>query len=379
MKKRYFFSIIFTLFFCGPIKDIERPSLLWTLLLGSQTQRVGIISSDLGSAGRFSVMTEDGLSVPSIYTNIHSDAHARYQDGKVYIINRLNRDNIQVLDPNLGYTTVSEFSVGSQSNPYDFVKVNDSKAYVSLYGKSKLLVVNPELGTITGEIDLTSYADSDQIPEMSSMVLHENRVYLAIQRLNRNNNQQIYPPTDYSSLLEFDTLTDTVVNEYKMQSTNPLFLKKIEIFGEYHIVVNTPAYIGFNFRIDGGIEAFSLRTKTFREGFVYSEETAQGDILDFVIKNDTVGYANVEYQDFSTSIQKFNPTTGEKLSELAYYPSQNGYASGMLITPSGYLYLGDASISNPGIMVYNTNQSDTKVTPTPVEIGLRPVQLIHIP
>ncbi|MEM7184978.1 MAG: hypothetical protein AAF518_29055 [Spirochaetota bacterium] len=377
--KKIFFLLIFALSYCDPSKDIQRPPFLLTLLLGSQTERVGVISSDLGSAGRFSIMTEDGISVPSIYTNIHSDASARYQDGRVYIINRLNRDNIQVLDPNVGYTTVLEFAVGTKTNPHDFIKISSDKAYVSLYGQSKLLVVNPEIGIITGEIDLTAYADSDQIPEMSSMLLHENRVYLALQRLNRNDPQFIWPPTDYSLLLEFDTVTDTVISEYKFQSTNPFFLKKVEIFGDFHIVVNTPAYLGFNFRIDGGIEAFNLRTKTFRDGFIYSEVAAQGDILDFVIKDDTVGYANVSYQDFSTSIQKFNPSTGEKLSELAFYPSQNGYVSGMLITPSGYLYLGDASFTNSGIMIYDTNRGDTKVTPTPIEIGLRPLHLIYIP
>ena len=370
---------IISITFCGPVKDIERPSLLLTFLLGSQTQRIGVVSSDLGSSGRFGVMTEDGLSVPSIYSNIYSDAIARYQDGKVYIINRLGRDNIQVLDPHIGYSTVMEFSVGTKSNPQDFIKISNSKAYVSLYNKDQLLVVNPELGTFTGEIDLNSYTDSDGYPEAGQMVLHENRVYLAIQRLNRSNTQQNWPPADYSLLLEIDTVTDKVANEYKLQSTNPIFLKKVEIFGESHIVVNTPGYLGFNFKIDGGIEAFNLRTKALREGFIYSETTAGGDILDFVIKDDTVGYANVEYQDFSTSIQKFNPTTGEKLSELANFSSKNGYVSGMLLAPNGYLYLGDATFSNPGVMIYNTNQGDTKITPTPVSVGLRPIQLIYIP
>ncbi|MCB1189419.1 MAG: hypothetical protein H7A23_01915 [Leptospiraceae bacterium] len=378
MRKFYLLFII-SITFCGPVKDIERPSLLLTFLLGSQTQRIGVVSSDLGSSGRFGVMTEDGLSVPSIYSNIYSDAIARYQDGKVYIINRLGRDNIQVLDPHIGYSTVMEFSVGTKSNPQDFIKISNSKAYVSLYNKDQLLVVNPELGTFTGEIDLNSYTDSDGYPEAGQMVLHENRVYLAIQRLNRSNTQQNWPPADYSLLLEIDTVTDKVANEYKLQSTNPIFLKKVEIFGESHIVVNTPGYLGFNFKIDGGIEAFNLRTKALREGFIYSETTAGGDILDFVIKDDTVGYANVEYQDFSTSIQKFNPTTGEKLSELANFSSKNGYVSGMLLAPNGYLYLGDATFSNPGVMIYNTNQGDTKITPTPVSVGLRPIQLIYIP
>lgn len=373
--KTIYFLMLFTLTLC---KDIQRPDIL-SFFLGIQTDVIGIVSSDLGPAGRFSIMTEDGISNPSIYVNIHSDAKARYQDGKIYIINRLNRDNIQVLDPFLGYITILEFSVGAGSNPYDFLKIHDTKAYISLYARNYILIVNPTLGVITGQIDLSAYADSDGIPEMSYMILHENRVYLAIQRLNRNDTQYIFPPTDYSSLLEIDPSSDTVIAEYKLQSTNPSKMQKFEIFGEPHLVIATPAYLGFNFRIDGGIEAFNLRTKTLREGFIYSEQTAGGDILDFVIKDSTTAYANVMYQDFSVSIQKFNPTTGEKISELAFYPAQYGYVAGMLLTPRGYLCLGDASFSKPGIMLYDTNRGDAKITALPVDIGLRPMDLIFIP
>lgn len=373
--KTIYFLLFFTLTLC---KDIKRPD-IFTFFLGNQTDVIGIVSSDLGPAGRFSIMTEDGISNPSIYVNIHSDAVARYQDGKVYIINRLNRDNIQVLDPFLGYITTLEFSVGAGSNPHDFVKISETKAYVSLYARNYILIVNPTLGVITGQIDLSAYADSDGIPEMSNMILHENRVYLAIQRLNRNDTQYIFPPTDYSSILEIDPFSDIVVAEYKLQSKNPSRMQKSELFGEPHLVIATPAYLGFNFRIDGGIEAFNLRTKTLREGFIYSEQTAGGDILDFVIKDNATAYANVMYQDFSVSIQKFNPNTGEKISELTFYPAQHGYVAGMLLTPRGYLCLGDASFSKPGIMIYDTNRGDAKITPLPVDIGLRPMDLIFIP
>ncbi len=374
MKKIYCI-LLFTLIFC---RDIQRPN-IFTFFLGVHTDVIGIVSSDLGPSGRFNIMTENGISNPSVYVNIHSDAVARYQDGKVYIINRLNRDNIQVLDPFLSYATTLEFSVGAGSNPHDFLKISESKAYVSLYNKSYILIVNPTLGVIIGQIDLSLYADSDGIPEMSNMILHENKVYLAIQRLNRNDTQYILPPTDYSLILEIDPSNDQIIANYKLQSTNPSTMKKMELFGDFHLVIATPAYLGFNFRIDGGIEAFNLRTKTFRSGFLYSEQIASGDILDFVIKNDTIGYANVMRQDFSVSIQKFNPSNGEKVSEIAFYPAQYGYVAGMLLTPKGYLFLGDASFSKPGIMIYNTNREDTKITAFPIDIGLRPTNLIYIP
>jgi DNA-binding beta-propeller fold protein YncE len=69
--------------------------------------------------------------------NIHSDAVARFIDGKVFIINRLNRDSVLILNPANGFLPEAEYSVGKGNNPQDIVKVNDNKAYITLYNSRK--------------------------------------------------------------------------------------------------------------------------------------------------------------------------------------------------------------------------------------------------
>ena len=53
--------------------------------------------------------------------------------GRIYVVNRLNADNIQIIDPQQGYTTPAnaQVSVGNGSNPQDIAFVNATKAYVS--------------------------------------------------------------------------------------------------------------------------------------------------------------------------------------------------------------------------------------------------------
>ena len=83
---------------------------------------------------------------------VHSEAIARFfvnpsafPGGRVYVVNRLGADSIQVLDPQLGFITPTNgvLAVGNGTNAWDIVFVNTNKAYVSRLGSPKLLIINP--------------------------------------------------------------------------------------------------------------------------------------------------------------------------------------------------------------------------------------------
>ncbi|MBI3395396.1 MAG: hypothetical protein HY042_06145 [Spirochaetia bacterium] len=358
-------------------KDIPRPP-VWQAVISGGTDRIGIVSTDFGAAGRFSTMTPDGFPVPG-FQNIHSDAVARFQDTHVYIINRLNRDNIQVLDPSLTYLTVQEFSTGGGSNPQDFIRVSDTKGYVTLFNKDSLLIVNPLTGLPSGQISLAAWADADGLPEMSGMHLEGNLLYVALERLDRS--QSFLPPAPGPAvLIEINVLTDSVTGAFSFQGQNPFGkLRRVILGGQPHIVVPSAGRLGFISALDGGVEAFNLVTRSFRPGYLFSEAAAGGDIVDAAVKNDTEGYAVVLDAAFNKSVQKFNPQNGQLLSVLARYPSTAGTVAGLLLTPNGYLYAGDASFANPGIRIYDTNRGDLPLTPAPINVGLRPFDIIQIP
>ena len=54
------------------------------------------------------------------------------------VTNRLNADNIQIIDPQQGYTTPAnaQVSVDNGTNPQDIAFVNANKAYVSRQSKT---------------------------------------------------------------------------------------------------------------------------------------------------------------------------------------------------------------------------------------------------
>ncbi|MBL8019404.1 MAG: hypothetical protein JNM27_07045 [Leptospirales bacterium] len=355
-------------------KDIERPP-LFALLSGSGGKRIGVVSTDLGSAGRFTSMTPDGVPIPGI-SPVYSDAVARFQRGRVTIINRLNRDNIQVLDPTLGFLTTREFSVGSGSNPHDFVEVDDGKGFVSLYEKSFLQIVQPATGALVGNIPLGGFADADGIPEMDGMHLEGNILYVALQRLDRN--QTYFPPTGVSKLIEIDVRNNQTIGVYDFPFPNPFGkFKRVLLSGVPHLIIACPGRVGFLSALDGGVVAFNLNTRSFRPGTLFTEVAAGGDILDVEIANETVGYASVLDSAFNKFLLRFDPSTGQRLATVSWSPASAGYFSGILLVDD-LLYAADASFSQPGVRIYDA-RSNVALTPVPVDVGLRPSDMIYIP
>ena len=375
-------TIFWILSLCGVFcvqtcKDIERPSLIGQLLTGSHN-RLGIVSSDLSGSGRFSLMSPEGIpQVNSV--NIHSDAVARYYNNKVYIVNRLGRDNIQVLNPDILYVTEREFSVGQGVNPHDIAFAANDRAFISLYERDYIQVANPVASALGGNISLAAYADADGIPEASAIFVEGNFLYVALQRLDRNAGTGIFPPTAYSLLVEIDINTGQVVNSIQTPYTNPFGrFRRVELFGQPHLVIPMAGKIGVQSEQDGGVFAFNLSTRSFQPGALYSEIIAGGDILDVVIKNDSQGYAVVHFPDNSAALQRFNPTTGAREATLLFLPASGGYVAGLELGPNGYLYVAEAGYTDPGVVIYDTN-SDVRLTPLAVPVGLRPADLVYIP
>ncbi len=369
-----------SLFVCPALagcKDVEKPSILMQLLSGSH-ERIGVVSSDLSGSGRFGLLTLEGFPQLS-YTSIHSDAVARYHDGRVYIVNRLRRDNIQILNSELLYSTEREISTGAGSNPHDIVLADRSRGYVSLYERNYLLQIDPLNAMQTGSVDLSGFADGDGIPEASGMHLEGDLLYVALQRLDRNSAVEVFPPTDYSLLLEIETKENRVLAAYRTPFANPFgSLHRTHLFGKPHLVLVTPGRIGEASLPDGGVVAFDLASRRFRIPPLYLETTAGGDLLDVALKSDSVGYALVHIPNRGTELHRFNPATGGREEVLYTLPESEGYLSRILLAPNGYLYVAESGLSHPGVLIFDT-VSNRKLTPLAVQTGLRPTDLIYIP
>lgn len=169
---------------------------------------VFVTTSDLQS-GSTALLPSGADEVEINQLLIHADAAATYYEGRIYVVGRLGEDSILVLDPEAIDVPVLQFSVGNGTNPQAIAFASPTRAYVSRFASTRLLIVNPADGTELGEIDLSAFADADGLPEMGPMVVVDDRLYVACPRLDANNN---WTPAAIGYLAVIDMDTDALID-----------------------------------------------------------------------------------------------------------------------------------------------------------------------
>lgn len=330
--------------------------------------------------------------------NIHSNVSVRYFFDKVYIINRLGRDNIQVLEPTHNFQTLREISMGANSNPADIALVNPESAYVTRYNEKELWIINPTTGIKTGEIDLSDYAHSstDGKPRMSRLYYHEEteRLFVQIQRLKSDNR-----PSEYSSVIVIDTdpvsaSYNSVISEIRLEwadvhATNPYsdfrfvpgaWWQPDTADGNDHLFISCVGFFGYWIELDCGIVAIDIQDLVCEQGYILKETDANAEISEFIIKSSDEAYATIRDANFHSKLVKFNPQTGEITKTIRIDNNEHGflwtlgYHSG-----SGMLFLCDRNALDPGVRIYDTNNNDLPMnSDSPVYVGLPPFELMFI-
>lgn len=326
-----------------------------------------VLTTDFSSSSLASMPVEQPEAVTVDGQPLHSDSVARAFGQIVYVINRFGADNIQALDAGNDFATLWQCSVGNGKNPHDIVRVSDDKGYVALFGGGVAVVdLTPSPSCddfIQQEIDLSSLADGDGIPEADRMVLVDGNLYVSLQRLDN------FAPSETSSLAVIDTSSDTLTGSILLSAPNP--------FGETKGLALDPesgkivvAEVGNFGVLDGGIELVDPATG-MAEGHFITEEDLGGDINDFVIVSSTRAYAIVSDADFNNSLVRFDPSTGAVgptlLTGSAFLPDVEYDPS------TDQLFLASQDFANPGVRVFGAD--DTEVTASPIDTGLPPFNI----
>ncbi|MBC2711808.1 MAG: hypothetical protein HGJ94_12720 [Desulfosarcina sp.] len=187
-----------------------------------QTAVVATVAADY-SSGAHSIISVDPVGGPRTVENdllpTISDIMVAAYENYFYRIARYQSDSITKFDIAAPDTPVYQYSVldsgeTGSANPHAMIFLNDQKAYVLRYGKTKAWIVNPSAASEAefkiGELDLSSYADFDDIPEMDNGIIVDGVLYICIQRLDRSGFPWGQPNTAYVAL--FDTATDTEID-----------------------------------------------------------------------------------------------------------------------------------------------------------------------
>jgi hypothetical protein len=331
----------------------------------TQTAVVATAAADY-SSGAHSVITVDPVGGPRTAQNdllatisdISVAAHGTY----FYRIERYYADNVAKFDINAPDTPIWQYSTLDDgetvsSNPHGLVFESSEKAYLFRYGTTRAWIVNPstttEDGFKIGELDLTSYADSDGTPEMENGVIADGKLFVILVRIDRDNN---WAPTNTAYVAVFDTETDTEIDTGIDNPDGvlgiPLDIKNPSAI--QYLAENNTIYVqgvgrygsswsGTDPEYTGGI--VSINPDTYETTLVLDDgddtDHPYGNIAGMAIVSATKGYF-VSYEDWGDStLYTFSPTTGDVGSAISDLEHKGiaGMESGIYVDKNGMLWV----------------------------------------
>lgn len=172
------------------------------------------VSSTDGSTGAIglidvatkTVQADLGLASTDIAMDVFGD--------HLYVINRFGFDYVDIFDLANSFSLLSEFTVAipedRSSNPHSVHVTDTGEAYVSLYGDESLQVFDVSDPTDVSklrDVDLSVFADSDGLPEVSSIIACGDVAFVSIERLDRNAG---WVPVDDTQLIPLRLGTDAL-------------------------------------------------------------------------------------------------------------------------------------------------------------------------
>jgi len=302
--------------------------------------------------------------------SIWDDNDIRTYNGAIYVLERSGKDNVLKINGSvIGDSFIAyEKNINPAVNIQDIAFISSTKAYITQYASSQIAIFDPSTGLKVGNtIPLSAYdtyagTDSaDVVPYMSREMYYNGKVYVACQRLKAPAGGYIQA-ADTSKIVVINATTDSVEKAINLIYKNP---QELCIFNG-KLYVGSVGIWGVN---DAGIEAIDLATDT-NTGSIVTESAFFGDIASIIVVSDTKGYAVISTPAFTTELHSFNPrakTVGAKIAGL------DAPCSGHMAFDGTYVYVGDRSTTNPGIVIIDP-MTDAKIGTTK-NVGLPPNSL----
>lgn len=349
--------------------------LLALCLSASALAQKAIVATTDFTTGDLSVVDVKTRVATNEQLLIHGDAKVRTFGDRVYVINRLGQDNIIVLSKDDLTTPITQYSTGNGSNPHEIAVLTEMKAYVTLYARGHLLILNPATGDSLGAVDLSGFSDADGLPEASQMVLFGNHLFIAVQRLDRD---AFFGPTDFSTIAVVDTQTDALVDvDTTTDGIQGIRLETTQPFGHAlrgnKWIISSVGAFGTQ---DGGIEVVDLSTmKT--EGVKLSEAALGGDVGPIAMQSDDRGYVVLSDANFTNSVIPFDLGTGSTSAGLPDH--SGGFTPAISVLGTDLYVLDRGSFTDPasgGVKIYDT--ATNTLSAGPISTGIPPSDITFV-
>ncbi len=353
---------------------------------------VQTISADYTSSSVAIGCSEGGLLDGNLISN-KSDYTVSAGNSSFYYIGKGSIDTVSQYDfllpdvENWKYATNDANE--STSNTYKLVEVNEEKAYLIRYNKSKVWIVNPSAQNSAdfkiGELDLDNYlASSDSTTstatDMSDAVIVDGKLFIAMQRL-RNGSQNdfgdVYDYTNNSMIAVFDIATDAEIDASPEDDTfNAITLtgknvQTLNVLGNEIFVSSRGNYFD-SFGLLESIDATSYQVTTLVEG-----SAELGAIVDFTATSTTQGFVLTDLSGYVDEVY----TSKHNLYSLDLETSEIGavldgfnniHLTDIATGPNSYLWVLSADASNPGVYKINASNIEESIF---LETNLNPSKI----
>ena len=351
----------------------------------TQTAVVATAAPDW-SSGAHSVISVDPIGGPRSAQNellptisdVTVVAHGKY----FYRIEKYYADNVTKFDINNPSTPIWQYStMGAgdvdSSNPHDIIFASSTKAYLMRYGSTTAWIINPstttEAGFKIGELDLSSYADSDGVPEMHSGVIVNGKLFIILQRL------EYWSPTVTAYVAVFDIATDTEIDTGVANPDGvlgiPLDIRNLGAI--QYLAENNTIYVqgaggfesswsGTPAEYTGGI--ISINPDTYETAMVLDdgndESHPYGNISGMAVVSATKGYF-VGYAGWGdNSLYTFDPSTGTAGGTVSGFENIGiaGMESGVYTDKNNMLWVCNQTTAKVDILNTATDTIDESVS-----------------
>ncbi len=363
----------------GRGRDTDAVRLKCTAGANSAAPLAAVLTSDFTNVGSYATIAlEPPRRVRRDLGATHTDAVARSFLGRLYIVNRLGQDNVQVVNPDTG-ATLAACSVGNGANPQDIAFASAEKAYVTAFGDGIVRIVDPTVppdcaGFRLGRIDLGRFADADGTAELGRMAVVDGKLYVAVLRLDRNRG---FLPAGRGVVAVVDMATDALIDtDPSTPEVDAIALAATNPFGLVYDEPSDRLWVwetgSFFITGDGGLEGIDPTTNR-ATGMIATETQLGGTITAVAPYAADRAFAIVADTRFRNRLVAFSPLDGTPLASLS---AGDGVYSDVEVNARAEVWLADRTLRRPGIWIFDA-PTGTRVA-GPIDVGLPPFDIVFI-
>jgi hypothetical protein len=326
------------------------------------TAVLSTVARDYG-VGAIATVELDTWKIRNSLATVSGDARVVFDDGTLFALNGYGADTVRLYTPGHWSAPRLEFGTSDDAptNPRD-AAICDDKLFVLLYESRAIAIHDPATGAPVGSVPLDAYADEDGLAEPWNLVEIEGALYVALNRLDRDDAW-----SDRGGMVVEVSCADETVTRTWATAGNPMVHRW---WGDDRILVSTRAYgsdPGGLSILDPGDESVTPLVSQSELGGTSDEATAFGSRA--IVASLATDYSETSIQcvDLATGAVTVLDTTIQFVSVVA----GNERGEAWVGETWGWV---DPDAARPGVRVFDVEGCVERTT-APIELDLAPYSL----